>query len=122
MHEMSLCESILQILEDNAKKQGFAKVKTVWLEIGCLSGVEMEAMRFSFDAVTRGTQGRPARGWGGANHVLTRVCVDVRLTGVHVHLIGRWANSPGSTCFKCCRMAHLEGELACGGPTDEAVG
>lgn len=55
MHEMSLCEGILQILEENALSQGFERVKTVWLEIGGLSGVEPEAMRFSFDAVTRGT-------------------------------------------------------------------
>jgi len=61
MHEMSLCESIVQILENNAKSQGFAKVKTVWLEIGGLSGVEPEAMRFSFDAVTRGTLADRAR-------------------------------------------------------------
>jgi len=55
MHEMSLCESVLQILEDNARSQGFGRVKAVWLEVGALSGVEIEAMRFSFDAVTRGT-------------------------------------------------------------------
>lgn len=55
MHEMSLCESVLQILEDNARSQGFHRVKTVWLEVGGLSGVEIEAMRFSFGAVTRGT-------------------------------------------------------------------
>lgn len=55
MHEMSLCEGILQILEDNARSQGFKRVITVWLEIGGLSGVEPEAMRFSFDAITRGT-------------------------------------------------------------------
>ena len=55
MHEMSLCEGILQILEDNAKSQGFERVKTVWLEIGTLSSVEPEAMRFSFDVVTKGT-------------------------------------------------------------------
>ena len=61
MHEMSLCEGILQILEDNAKSQGFERVKTVWLEIGGLSEVEPEAMLFSFDAVTRGTLADHAR-------------------------------------------------------------
>ena len=61
MHEMSLCESIVQILEDNARSQGFDQVKTVWLEIGRLSGVELDAMRFSFDAVTRGTLADSAR-------------------------------------------------------------
>jgi hydrogenase nickel incorporation protein HypA/HybF len=53
MHEMSLCEGVLQVLESEAKKQGFEKVKSVWLEIGDLAGVEIEAMIFSFDAVTR---------------------------------------------------------------------
>ena len=61
MHEMSLCESIVQILEDNAKSQGFDTVKVVWLEIGGLSGVELDAMRFSFEAVTRGTLAEHAR-------------------------------------------------------------
>ncbi len=61
MHEMSLCESVLQILEDNAKRRGFERVEAVWLEIGALSGVEPEAMRFAFDAVTRGTLADKAR-------------------------------------------------------------
>ena len=61
MHEMSLCEGILQVLEDNAKSQGFAKVKTVWLEIGDLAGVELDAMRFSFDAVMNGTMADKAK-------------------------------------------------------------
>ncbi|MDD5391563.1 MAG: hydrogenase maturation nickel metallochaperone HypA [Thiothrix sp.] len=51
MHEMSLCEGVLQVLEDEAKRQNFTKVKSVWLEIGTMSGVEIEAMRFCFDAV-----------------------------------------------------------------------
>lgn len=55
MHEMSLCESVLEILEESAESQGFSSVRKVWLEIGMLSCVEPEAMRFSFDVVTRGT-------------------------------------------------------------------
>ncbi len=58
---MSLCEGILQVLEDNAKSQDFKTVKTVWLEIGALSGVEIEAMKFAFDAVTRGTLAEQAK-------------------------------------------------------------
>ena len=53
MHEMSLCEGVLQILQTEAKNQGLTKVKTVWLEIGDLSSVEPDAMLFSFDVVTR---------------------------------------------------------------------
>lgn len=55
MHEMSLAESVLGIIEDQARSQGFARVRTVWLEIGRLAAVEAEAMRFCFDAVTRGS-------------------------------------------------------------------
>jgi len=55
MHEMSLAESMLQIIEDTALVQPFKRVRTVVLEIGSLSAVEPEAMIFCFDAVTRGS-------------------------------------------------------------------
>lgn len=51
MHEMSLAEGVLQLIEDSAKTQNFSRVKTVWLEIGQLAGVEVEAMQFCFEAV-----------------------------------------------------------------------
>ena len=51
MHEMSLCEGIMRIIEDEARNKAFAKVKTVRLEIGALSHVEPEALKFCFDAV-----------------------------------------------------------------------
>lgn len=54
MHEMSLAEGVIQLIEDSARQNAFTRVKTVWLEIGKLSGVEAEAMRFCFDAVARG--------------------------------------------------------------------
>jgi len=54
MHEMSLAEGIIQLIDDSAAKNQFQRVKTVWLEIGQLAGVEAEAMRFCFDAVARG--------------------------------------------------------------------
>lgn len=55
MHEMSLAEGVVQIVEDYARRESFRRVKAVWLEIGRLSGVEMEAMRFCFEAATRST-------------------------------------------------------------------
>ena len=53
MHEVSLAEGVLQIVEDAARREGFGRVRAVWLEVGRLSCVEPEAMRFCFDAVTR---------------------------------------------------------------------
>ncbi len=55
MHEMSLAEGVLDLIEKNAAEQGFARVLGVHLEIGELAGVDIDAMRFSFDAVTSGT-------------------------------------------------------------------
>lgn len=55
MHEMSLAEGVLQLIEEAAARESFSQVKMVCLEIGQLSGVEPSAMRFCFDAVTRGS-------------------------------------------------------------------
>ncbi|NEW89788.1 hydrogenase maturation nickel metallochaperone HypA [Rhodopseudomonas sp. WA056] len=51
MHEMALCESLIEIIEREARAQDFSRVRTVWVEIGALSHVEPEAMRFCFSAV-----------------------------------------------------------------------
>jgi hydrogenase nickel incorporation protein HypA/HybF len=55
VHEMSLSQGMLELIEEGARREGFAKVKTVWLEIGRLATVEAEALRFCFDVVTRGS-------------------------------------------------------------------
>jgi hydrogenase nickel incorporation protein HypA/HybF len=54
MHEMSLAEGVLQLVEDTARRENAARVKTVVLEIGRLSSVEPEALAFCFEAVTHG--------------------------------------------------------------------
>jgi len=61
MHEMSLSEGVLQLIQQNAKAQGFDRVTAVTLAIGELAGVDGEALRFSFEAVTRGTLADSAR-------------------------------------------------------------
>lgn len=61
MHEMSLAESVLQLMEDAARRDHFTKVTAVWLEIGQLSGVEPEALLFCFDAVVRDSLAQGAR-------------------------------------------------------------
>ena len=61
MHEMAICESLVQIMEEQARVKNFGQVRTVWLEIGQLAGVELEALRFGFDVVTRGTLAEGAR-------------------------------------------------------------
>lgn len=61
MHEMSLAEGIVQIVEDTARASEAAAVRAVWLELGALSHVELDALRFSFDVVKLGTVAADAR-------------------------------------------------------------
>lgn len=61
MHEMSLAEGVLQIVEDVAQRDGFSRVTAVRLEIGRLSSIEPEALRFCFEAVVRGSVADGAR-------------------------------------------------------------
>lgn len=72
MHEMSLAEGVLQLVEDTARREHASRVKLVVLEIGTLAAVEVEALRFCFDAVTRDSlaegatleiQSVPGAGW-----------------------------------------------------------
>ena len=72
MHEMALCQSVIDIIEEEAKRHAFSRVRGVWLEIGALSPVELEALRFGFDVVSRNTLadgahleivGVPGSGW-----------------------------------------------------------
>ncbi|HLP97431.1 MAG TPA: hydrogenase maturation nickel metallochaperone HypA [Sideroxyarcus sp.] len=55
MHEMSLAESVVDLVEYRARNNGWQHIKGVRLEIGKLSGVEPDAIRFCFDAVAGGT-------------------------------------------------------------------
>ena len=52
MHELSITQSVV---EDIADRLGEAKVTKVTLEIGKLSGVVVESIRFCFDLVAEGT-------------------------------------------------------------------
>ena len=53
MHEMSLAEGIIELVEETARREQAQRVKLVVLEIGQLSSVEPEALRFCFDVVTK---------------------------------------------------------------------
>lgn len=54
MHEMSLAEGVIQLVEDTARREAAQRVSLVVLEIGRLSSVEPEALRFCFDVVSKG--------------------------------------------------------------------
>ena len=53
MHEISLLENVREILQDHAKSQNFRQITKITLEIGKLSCVEPDALRFGFDVVMK---------------------------------------------------------------------
>lgn len=61
MHEISLCEMILQTLDEQSEIQHYRRVRSVTLEVGELAGVEIDALRFSFDVVVQGSLADQAR-------------------------------------------------------------
>jgi hydrogenase nickel incorporation protein HypA/HybF len=61
MHEMSIAEGVLGIIEDTARREGIREVRTVRLEIGRLAAVEAAALRFCFASVVRGSVAEGAR-------------------------------------------------------------
>lgn len=61
MHEMSLAESILELVEQAAQTQGFRRVREINLEIGALAGVETEALAFCLESVLKGSLAEGAR-------------------------------------------------------------
>ena len=83
MHEMALCQSVIDIIEEEAKRHAFSHVRGIWLEIGALSPVDPEALRFGFDVVSRNTLadgahleivGVPGSGWQETTSVPANSC------------------------------------------------
>src|SRR5512137_2728136 len=54
VHEMALAESMLELVEETARRNGAARVTAVRIELGQLAQVERESLAFCFDAVARG--------------------------------------------------------------------
>ena len=61
MHEMALTESVIGIIEDEARQRNFIRVRAVVLEIGALACAEPHSLRFCFDVVSRGSRAEGAR-------------------------------------------------------------
>jgi hydrogenase nickel incorporation protein HypA/HybF len=55
MHELSLAGGILQLVEDAAQREGFARVERLTLEAGALSGVDTRSLRFALESMVTGT-------------------------------------------------------------------
>jgi hydrogenase nickel incorporation protein HypA/HybF len=61
MHEVSLVQSVVALVEDERRKQAFSRVRMIKLRVGAIGHAEPDALRFCFDAVTSGTIADGAR-------------------------------------------------------------
>ena len=53
MHEATLAENILQIAQDVAAENHAQKISAVGLKLGEMAGVEIDALKFSFDVLKK---------------------------------------------------------------------
>jgi len=55
MHELSIALSIIDGVVEEARREGLSRIEKVHLRIGRLSGVDKEALRFSYDIAAEDT-------------------------------------------------------------------
>jgi hydrogenase nickel incorporation protein HypA/HybF len=61
MHELALCESVVRIVEREARAHDARRVRSVRLRVGALSCASAEAVTFCFRAASHGTLAADAR-------------------------------------------------------------
>jgi hydrogenase nickel incorporation protein HypA/HybF len=61
MHELSLVNSLLEILDDYTRDEAFIKINSLHLSMGRLACVDRQSLQFAFDVQSRGTKAEGAR-------------------------------------------------------------
>jgi len=56
MHELSLAQNIIETIKQNVTAEELIKVREVIVEVGAFSGVVADSLKFSFEAITSGTE------------------------------------------------------------------
>jgi hydrogenase nickel incorporation protein HypA/HybF len=59
MHELSITQSLIEIVNEEAAKHAISRVKTIKLKVGMLRAIEPGSLMFCFEIVSRDT---PAEG------------------------------------------------------------
>jgi hydrogenase nickel incorporation protein HypA/HybF len=55
MHELSLAQSIVDLVQEQCGSERFARVRTIRVSVGQLSTVDPRSLEFGFEVVARGT-------------------------------------------------------------------
>ena len=100
MHEIGIMESAITAVLDQARQHHARQVNRIVLRIGSLSGVEPEALRFAFDAVTAGTLAE------GAELKIETVAARAYCAGCGVEF-----EDDAGFIFSCPRCRSFSGDL-----------
>jgi hydrogenase nickel incorporation protein HypA/HybF len=60
MHELSIAQSIIEIVSEQCSKSGYSQIDSVNIRIGRASGIMPDALLFAFDAIKADTTARDA--------------------------------------------------------------
>ncbi len=90
MHEISLCENIRTLLEEQSGAQKFRRVTRICLDLSAFSCVDPGALKFGFDVVMAGSLAE------GALLEITEAPGDARCLNCHrtVKVMGRFDPCP----------------------------
>ncbi len=55
MHELSVADSIVDIIKQNVGKEQLSRVRSVFLKVGTFSGIVPDSLEFAYQAITAST-------------------------------------------------------------------
>jgi hydrogenase nickel incorporation protein HypA/HybF len=102
MHELSISESITDLVVDCAQREHIARVSRVVIEIGAAAAVDPEALMFCFPVTTRETVA------AGAELIINRVALQAKCE------ICRGIHSPETQISACPRCGSFASQLLAG--------
>jgi hydrogenase nickel incorporation protein HypA/HybF len=102
MHELALSQSIVDQVLERAGQERLWSVTRIVLQVGAGAGVEAEALRFCFDAVTRDTAAQGAE-----------LSIEVVALAAKCRECG-WAFEPEALLAPCPRCGAFAPEITAG--------
>lgn len=102
-------ESALEVIRREADRHGARRVEHVTMRIGAISGVEPEALRFAFSAVTPGTVAEGAA-----------LSIDLVPARAHCAACAEDFTIDSGFIFACPRCSALSGDVRSGRELDLA--
>ncbi|MBI5816157.1 MAG: hydrogenase maturation nickel metallochaperone HypA [Nitrospinae bacterium] len=99
---MSIAMNVARIVENEAREKNAARVTSVTVDLGELSGVAAEALEFCYEAAVKGTLAE------GSRLIINRIAPQAVCSGCQEKF------SPQAAFFECPRCGEFGAKLAAG--------